>query len=258
MIPEADVARWSRVAPWPAVEQVEQDLVLSRLMIAFAQHPLLGSELVMRGGTCLHKLWLPQAMRYSEDLDYVRTTAGGVGALFDAIRDVADTLGFDDVRTAVTQHPKAILRTTSTTGMPLRVKVEMNTFERAPARPTTTRTLEVETSWFTGAADVPTFALEELVATKLRALYQRSKGRDAYDLWLVDRTFGIDAHEVAASFSPYRPNAWSPEQAIANIERKLASTPYLDDLRPLVRAWPDEFDAQTAREVAIRFLMATG
>jgi len=72
-------------------------------------------------------------MRYSEDLDYVRTTAGGVGPLFDAIRDAADDLGFDAVRTAVTQHPKVVMRTRSTTGTPLRVKVEAMT---APLRPT--------------------------------------------------------------------------------------------------------------------------
>jgi len=33
-------------------------------------------------------------------------------------------------------------------------------------------------------AYIPTFALEELLATKLRALYQRRKGRDLFDLWL--------------------------------------------------------------------------
>ena len=258
MIPEVDVARWSRIAPWPAIEQVEQDLVLSRLMIAFAQHPLLGRELVMRGGTCLHKLWLPRSMRYSEDLDYVRTTAGGVGPLFDAIRDVADDMGFDAVRTDVTQHPKVVMRTRSTTGTPLRVKVEMNTFERAPARPTTTRSLTVETAWFTGTADVPTFALEELIATKLRAMYQRSKGRDVFDLWLVDRTFDIDPHAVAACFHPYRPDPWSVERAMTNLERKLESETYLEDLRPLIREWPDGFDATAAREVAVRFLMASG
>jgi hypothetical protein len=97
VIPEVDVARWSRIAPWPTVEQTEQDLVLSRLMIAFARHPLLGSELAMRGGTCLHKLWRPRPLRYSETS--TRTTAGGVGPLFDAIRDVPGTLGFNEVRT---------------------------------------------------------------------------------------------------------------------------------------------------------------
>ncbi len=55
--------------------QVEQDLLLSRLIIEVANHPYLGGELVFRGGTCLHKLHLDTPRRYSEDLDYVRTTA---------------------------------------------------------------------------------------------------------------------------------------------------------------------------------------
>jgi predicted nucleotidyltransferase component of viral defense system len=59
-------------------------------MVEFARHPILGTELTMRGGTCLHKLWLPRPYRYSEDLDYVRTTTGGVGPLIDAVREIAE------------------------------------------------------------------------------------------------------------------------------------------------------------------------
>jgi hypothetical protein len=51
----------------------------------------------------------------------------------------------------------------------MRVKVEMNTFERSPARPTVTRYYVVDSPWFSGAADVATFTLEELIATKIRA-----------------------------------------------------------------------------------------
>ncbi|MGH2469017.1 MAG: nucleotidyl transferase AbiEii/AbiGii toxin family protein [Chloroflexota bacterium] len=52
----------------------------------------------------------------------------------------------------------------------------------------------MKSPWFTGSADVPTFALEELLGTKLRALYQRRKGRDLFDLVLgelVDRGFAF-------------------------------------------------------------------
>ena len=52
MIAQADIAHWQRRVPWPALEQVEQDLVLSRLIIEIVNHPLLGTELVFRGGTC--------------------------------------------------------------------------------------------------------------------------------------------------------------------------------------------------------------
>ncbi len=68
MIPQAYLNEWATRAPWPQPAQVEQDLVLSRLIIEIAQHELLGEELAFRGGTCLHKLHLPRQLRYSEDL----------------------------------------------------------------------------------------------------------------------------------------------------------------------------------------------
>jgi hypothetical protein len=59
---------WRSKAPWPNPVQIEQDLLLSRLMIEIASDDVLGPELVMRGGTCLNKLHLPAPLRYSEDL----------------------------------------------------------------------------------------------------------------------------------------------------------------------------------------------
>jgi predicted nucleotidyltransferase component of viral defense system len=82
VISPADLAYWRRTVRWADSNQVEQDLVLSRLIIEIAHHPLLGQELVFRGGTCFHKLWLDRPWRYSEDLDYVRRSASGVGAKF--------------------------------------------------------------------------------------------------------------------------------------------------------------------------------
>lgn len=209
MIAASDVTAWSTTAPWATPDQVEQDLILSRLMVEFAQHPILGSELTMRGGTCLHKLWLPRAYRYSEDLDYVRTTTSGVGHLIDAIRDVAEQVGFNDIRSSIRVQPKVLLRTVSSIGSTIRVKVEMNTFERSPSRSTTTRKLEINSTWFTGTANVPTFALEELLATKIRALFQRTKGRDAFDLWLLSTAFDVNPDDIADCFEPYRPKGWT-------------------------------------------------
>jgi predicted nucleotidyltransferase component of viral defense system len=184
VITEAELAHWRTAVPWVPDVQVEQDLVLSRLIVEFARHPLLGSELVFRGGTCFHKLWLDRPWRYSEDLDYVRRTDGGVGDIFDAIRAVATDVGFDKITTQVGQHPRSNSAQPSWAAEPCKVKVEMNTFERSPARPTVTRRFAVSSPWFTGDADIPTFTIEELTATKIRALFQRRKGRDLFDLWL--------------------------------------------------------------------------
>jgi predicted nucleotidyltransferase component of viral defense system len=75
VIAQAYLNEWASRASWSEETQIEQDLLLSRLMVEIARDEVLGPELAMRGGTCLHKLHLDMPLRYSEDLDYVRSTA---------------------------------------------------------------------------------------------------------------------------------------------------------------------------------------
>lgn len=93
MIPQPSITAWSARAPWPEPNQVEQDLILSRLMVEIANHELLGPELAMRGGTCLHKLHLPQPLRYSDDLDYVRRSRSPIKPYMAALREIATGAG---------------------------------------------------------------------------------------------------------------------------------------------------------------------
>lgn len=246
MIPAAYITAWSRVAPWPSDDQVEQDLVLSRLIVEIANHPLLGNELVFRGGTCLHKLVLPEPLRYSEDLDYVRASHGPIGGLLDAIREIADRLGMG-VNTDVSSFPKARLRgqLESGTGR-MRIKIEINTYETSPARSHRTVPFGVNSPWWTGAADVLTFQPEELVATKLRALFQRRKGRDLFDLWLALTVLGLDPGEIVACFAPYRPNGYTAERARQGLDEHLADSAFRADLLPLLRAAPEDYDPDAA------------
>jgi hypothetical protein len=62
---------WRATHPWADDEQIEQDLIMTRIAVEIASHPELSGRLAWRGGTCLHKLFLPAPLRYSEDLDYV-------------------------------------------------------------------------------------------------------------------------------------------------------------------------------------------
>ncbi|HEY5249584.1 MAG TPA: hypothetical protein VIJ15_14160 [Dermatophilaceae bacterium] len=64
MIPANDITAWAYGAPWPTPDQVEQDLLLSPLICLIAGDDYLGDELVFRGGTCLHKLYLHPGRRY--------------------------------------------------------------------------------------------------------------------------------------------------------------------------------------------------
>ena len=250
MITQADIAHWRTHVPWISPEDVEQDLVLSRLIIEFAQHSLLGKELMFRGGTCLHKLWLDKPWRYSEDLDYVRRSQGGVGVVLDAIREVAADAGFDEVRAQIGRHPRARLRSTFVGGRRLQIKVEINTFERFPARPTVTRELRIDSPWFSGSAEVPIFTLEELTATKIRALFQRSKGRDLFDLWLAVRYAGADPSDIARCFDRYRPDGWTAPRALANLLAKLDRDDFRNDLNPLLAEWPHDYTIEEGGRMA--------
>lgn len=250
MIAASDLAHWRQFAPWTTDEQVEQDLVLSRLIVEIANHPLLGDELVFRGGTCFHKLWLDRPWRYSEDLDYVRRSAGGVGDVLDALREVADAVGVDRVQTDVKRHPKARLDSTFLSGARMRVKIEMNTYERSPAHPTTRVPFAIRSPWFEGSADVQSFAVEELVATKIRALHQRRKGRDLFDMWLALEEANLSPEAIGAAFEPYRPEGWTRALALENLAAKLGDERFTSDLDNLVVVWPERYTIEAGGAAA--------
>lgn len=249
MIPRAAITEWGQSVPWPTVEQVEQDLLLSRLIVEIANDDYLGDELVFRGGTCMHKLHAPSPLRYSEDLDYVRTTGGGIADVTKAVTRIGERLGMG-VQTRITEHPKMFLRAAYESGAGgMKVKVEVNTYERAPANTPIRIPFQVESSWFTGSAEVLTFTLEEVVATKIRALFQRSKGRDLFDLWLALTQLDVPASSIVDAFGPYRPDGYTRRRAELNLTEKVKRTAFREDLTGLVAAWPDGYDIDSAAEL---------
>ncbi|MDR0593501.1 MAG: nucleotidyl transferase AbiEii/AbiGii toxin family protein [Bifidobacteriaceae bacterium] len=255
MIPVAHVIAWSADHPWPDQAQIEQDLLMSRAICEIAAHPYLGSELVFRGGTAFHKLHLPRPLRHSEDLDYVRTTATGIGPLLDALREVGQNLGFK-VNTQIGTHPKAVWRTATDDGVRLRIKAEINTHERSPALPLLRTPFRVESAWWTGGAEVQTFQAPELVAIKIRALYQRSKGRDLFDLWLALTRAGIDPDAILAAFGPYRPDGFTAALAVANLRAKISDQQFRDDIARLAITTPSGYGIEDAAALVITRLLS--
>jgi predicted nucleotidyltransferase component of viral defense system len=248
---------WRSKAPWPNPVQIEQDLLLSRLMIEIANDDVLGAELAMRGGTCLHKLHLPTPLRYSEDLDYVRATRTGVKPFTQALGRIADRLGLtvsSRQRSGQMVHVYFDAEPTEGIGR-IRIKIEMNIAETASHRPRTTVRHTVETSWWSGEADIPTFEPTELLATKLRALYQRSKGRDLFDLWLGLTVLEADPEEIVAGFNHYMGDAtFSYPELRDNLAAKLANPGFRHDLDALVTSTSPDYDLGSAADLVMREL----
>lgn len=260
MIPEAAITHWRNVAPWPQDAQVEQDLILCRALVEIFQEPALADALLLRGGTALHKLFVKSPQRYSEDIDLVQVSAGPIGSVMNAIRSRLDPVLGAPRRENNPDNVTLRYRMESEIApvVALRLKIEINTREHFSVFGAAVRSFSVQSPWFKGRAEVGTYALEELLATKLRALYQRRKGRDLYDLWLGLGALGADPLRVVAAFRRYMAaegNKVTRRMFEKNLEEKIASRHFNEDLRPLL-APGVRYDADEAAQAVTENLLS--
>jgi predicted nucleotidyltransferase component of viral defense system len=152
-------------------------------------------------------------------------------------------------------YPKVYWRGTSQTNLPLRIKIEINTYERSPALPYISKEFSINTDWYSAKTAVRTFRPEELIATKLRAIYQRSKGRDLFDIWLALTELKLDTDLIVKGFEPYRPDGYSSKLAINNLEEKLADSTFREDISNLITAHAETYDVDVAGRLVIQNLL---
>ena len=251
MIPYDTITAWGVSHPWPSREQIEQDMLLSKAIVDIFTNEMLAKELIFRGGTALHKIILPQPNRYSEDLDFVRTSAGGIGDIMKELTELGKQSGFK-VKTKMGQYPKVYWHCTAQTRRSLRIKIEINTYERSPALPLIKVSHSIYTDWFSGEATVKLFQNEEMAATKLRALYQRSKGRDLFDLWLLTNVIGTDARLTCQAFDTYRPDGYTAKKAIENLQKKILDAKFQTDISNMVSVDQSDYHAEEAAALIIK------
>ena len=239
MIPQAAITHWRNVAPWPQDAQVEQDLILCRALVEIFSDLVLAKALFLRGGTALHKLFVTSPHRYSEDIDLVQISAGPIGSVLDALRARLDPILGKPRRENSAHNVTLRYRMESEIApiVPLRLKIEINTREHFAVFEAADHPFSVRSPWFEGRANVRSYALDELLATKLRALYQRRKGRDLFDLWLGLGLPGVDAGRIVEAFRKYMKaegNKVSQSEFQKNLDAKIASRQFGEDLSPLL------------------------
>ena len=183
MINNNAINEWNEFLPWQDKAMVEQDLIISRALIDIFNDEFLASQLAFRGGTALHKLYLSPQPRYSEDIDLVQITPGPIKPIMFRLGQVLDWLP-DRVTKLKRYNNTMLFRLESETlpVVPIRIKIEINCFEHFNELGLVKIPFEVNNSWYSGRCDITTYRLNELLGTKLRALYQRRKGRDLFDL----------------------------------------------------------------------------
>jgi predicted nucleotidyltransferase component of viral defense system len=240
MIPKAHITAWRTKAPWLTDAQVEQDLIISRAIIELFRVPDIASRLVFRGGTALYKLYLAPPARYSEDIDLVQVRPEPIGEMLDRARAVLDPWLGNPRRTLKEGRVNLVYRFDSEDVPPLklRLKVEINTREHFTELGVVNVPFRVDNPWFTGDANVSTYMLNELLGSKLRALYQRKKGRDLFDLWHALALHRIDPRVLVTCLQRYLAEEGSSitrAQFEENLAAKRVDPDFRDDVWPLLR-----------------------
>lgn len=194
MITRADVIE--RVREWGLTEEViEKDYVLGWLLWGIGSDPVLAQTWVFKGGTCLKKCYI-ETYRFSEDLDFTVLPGGPFRPddveplLLRILSRVTTESGID-----FSTPPRLRLRPneTSTEGrvyytgprrppLPARVKLDISIDEVVVRPPVLKPIAHPYPDSFPPGGTVRCYSFDELFAEKIRAMAQRGRPRDLYDI----------------------------------------------------------------------------
>jgi predicted nucleotidyltransferase component of viral defense system len=254
MIAQRYIEEWRAAAPWTLDAQVEQDLVIARTLVEMYSDDLLKKSLAFRGGTALHKLYLQPQIRYSEDIDLVQINSEPINPILKRMREKLDFLG---TKRTVKQHihNNTVVYRFDSEMQPvvnMRLKIEINTREHLNILGLKEIPYEVKSSWFSGQCNITGYEIEELLGTKLKALYQRKKGRDLFDMYWALKNLNIDVEKVIHCYKVHMENAVdkppTQKQFLANMNAKMLDRGFLGDIR-LVLKQGIEYNNEAAWEL---------
>ena len=251
-----DILAHQAVVPWPAQDQVEQDLLLCQAMAALFDDAFLSSQIAMRGGTLLHKVHLAPAARYSEDIDLVvvgtrpaehirraicRVLTGVLGAPKTSVWDTLKLAIRNTVKPSRVLRMTYSMRSTMEPARTLDIVVEANVTERKPHR----SVVEIPFSFPFRGQSIQTrikgYDIHEMLGTKMRAMFQRKRGRDLFDLYwaLTQSSSPVDPRAIIASIEHYLKQEGtkaSRAEFVGILEAHLKDRGFCSDMEPLLRS----------------------
>lgn len=178
-------------------------------------------------------------LRYSEDIDLVQIQAEPIRETLDAMREALAWLGkFSYSQARYSTHLIFKFVPESASDTTLKVKVEINTREHEHLYNLKHYPFEIESDWYRARSEIISFQPEELFGTKLRALLQRRKNRDLFDLNQGLTQLSLDPDRVIACLEHYLAlqdqsitRAIAEQRMLEKLQRSLT-----EDVSPLLPA----------------------
>lgn len=231
---------WADEQSLPDLLFAELDYRLVKTLQALYSDDFLSERLCMKGGTAINKLYLGETSRLSVDLDF--NHLGSKEEVLKEKRAVRELImellkKQDNCYDVHYERPYGLTRIKArykTVGGPdQNFKIEISHVERFPIiSPVKKKIMTPD-----GLADIVTYTLEELTATKLRALLERFKGRDIYDLFFISR-LKPDSKIIRKMFLYYfyrSRKVFNPKVHYENIIKRYESGNYIDDVTAFIK-----------------------
>jgi len=238
MIATTYLNEWRQIVPWSDNKMVEQDLVISRLLVELFNHAKISDSLAFRGGTAIYKLFTSNPVRYSEDIDLVQIKAEPIGETITAIRSIVDPiLGEPERKRSKKTFTLTYDILAEDASEPQKLKIEINTREHFSVFGLQQKDFSIKSRWFSGKSTILSYEFNELLGTKIRAFYQRDKGRDLFDLWFALQQEHFDPKKAVTTFIEYtKKENKNITRAMfeMNFSEKLNAGSFSQDISPLL------------------------
>ena len=194
-----EFAAQTRLAP----HVVEKDYVLGWMLAGIYAHPKINESWVFKGGTCLKKCYF-ETYRFSEDLDFTLTEETHLDQdfLVPVFTEVAEwiyertglAIPHERIDFEILNNPRGHLSCQGKISyqgpvspnvgpqrLP-RIKLDLTADERLVLAPVQRRIFHPYSDEPDGGIEVLTYAYEEAFGEKVRALAERTRPRDLYDV----------------------------------------------------------------------------
>lgn len=194
---------------------VEKDYVLGWFLAGIFNHAALRSSWVFKGGTCLKKCYF-ETYRFSEDLDFTLTDAGHlkpeflVATFSEIARWIYDETGIEvpveTVRFDSYENPRGRISVQGRVGYrgPLqpagslpRIRLDLTDDEVLVLEPVTRKVHHPYSDEPADGIQVLCYCYDEVFAEKVRALAERERPRDLYDVIHLYRNAGARPDRAA-------------------------------------------------------------
>ena len=170
---------------------IEKDLVISIVLAIISDSPAFSwcsDKLIFRGGTCIKKVFYPDETRFSEDIDLMGLNIEEAGLFMRSVNKlVGMNLGvtsFDSTEVQYSNERGLDFMLYYTSVLQQKDHISFNLSTAYPMERIQKRAVIVE-PYLQINPSILTLGIKEILAEKTRALLQRRKPRDLFDVWFL-------------------------------------------------------------------------